>query len=56
MENERRIHNRRKYLQNIQWAKDEYPEYLKNSYISIRKKNPVQELANAFPKGENTDG
>lgn len=38
MENERRIHNRRKYLQNIQWAKDEYPEYLKNSYISIREK------------------
>lgn len=28
----------RKYLQNIQWIKDEYPEYLQNSYISIREK------------------
>jgi len=43
-------------LQNIQRIKDEYPEYLKNSYISIREKKSVQELANAFPKRENTDG
>lgn len=56
MEDERAIHNREKIFAKYTAGKRGVPRESDEFLLVNKKKNPVQKLANAFPKRRNTDG